>query len=76
MIGTGQVVRLARIQLIETLVLAVAAWIALRYGGLGAMLVAMGATITCFTGLMLPRRVAAVLGEEEGVGPLLSGEGA
>jgi O-antigen/teichoic acid export membrane protein len=78
MIGTGQVMRLARIQLIETLVLAVAAWFALRTGGLGAMLIAMGATITLFTGLLLPRRVAAVLKEDAGeIGePLLSGGGA
>ena len=63
MIGTGQVVRLARIQIIETAVLAVAAWFALHAGGIGAMLLAMGATIACFTGLFLPRRVAEVLAE-------------
>lgn len=73
MIGTGQVVRLARIQLVETPVLAVAAWFALQAGGLGAMLMAMGATIVCVTGLFLPRRVAAALGTEE-VEPLLGVE--
>lgn len=75
MIGTGQVIRLARIQLVETPVLAVVAWFALQTGGLGAMLMAMGGTIVCVTGLFLPRRVAAVLGPEEGEA-LLSGEGA
>ena len=74
MIGTGQVVRLAKIQLVETLLLVVAAWLALRGGGLGAMLLAMGATMFCVTGLFLPRRVAAVLGTEEAPG-LLSEEG-
>lgn len=61
MIGTGQVTRLARIQLIETLIVAAVAWAALHSGGLAVMLAAMGATILCITGTLLPRRVAVEL---------------
>jgi O-antigen/teichoic acid export membrane protein len=62
MIGTGQVVLLARVQLVETTILAGAAWAALHFGSLGAMLLAMGATIFGVTGLLLPRLVNAALG--------------
>jgi O-antigen/teichoic acid export membrane protein len=61
MIGTGQVTRLARVQLIETTVVAVVAWAALHSGGLAVMLAAMGATILCITGTLLPRLVAVEL---------------
>ena len=39
---------------------------ALHASGLGAMLLAMGMTIACVTGLLLPRRVAELLGTGEG----------
>jgi O-antigen/teichoic acid export membrane protein len=67
MIGTGQVVRLAKVQFLETAILAVAAWFALNYGGLGAMLLAMGATIFGVTGWTLPRMVGRELREESEV---------
>ncbi len=57
MIGTGQVARLARVQFVETPLLAVAAALALWSGGMGAMLIAMGATIFLVTGWMLPIHV-------------------
>ncbi len=57
MIGTGQVRTLARIQLVETALVAVAAWWALHRGGVDAMLVAMGVTILAVTGWLLPIRV-------------------
>lgn len=64
MIGVGKVNRLARVQLIETLVLAIAAWAALHFGGVGPMLVAMAATIFAVTGWVLPRMVANELSQE------------
>ncbi|MCH7226147.1 lipopolysaccharide biosynthesis protein [Haloferula sp. A504] len=63
MIGTGQVTRLARIQLIETPVLATAAAVALWQGGMDAMLLAMAASILLVTGWMLPIRVWKLLRE-------------
>ena len=57
MIGTGQVVRLARIQLVETPLLATVAALALWKGGMGAMLFAMSGSILLVTGWMLPIRV-------------------
>jgi len=61
MIGVGKVSRLARVQLIETFVLAIAAWVALHFGGVGPMLVAMACTIFAVTGWILPRMVAEEL---------------
>jgi O-antigen/teichoic acid export membrane protein len=61
MIGTGQVGRLAKIQLVETVVLVIAARIALDAGGVSMMLAAMGATILLITGLWLPGLVAKSL---------------
>lgn len=58
MFGTGQVGKLARIQFVESAVVAVVAMIALRWGGTGPMLAAMGATILAITGMALPRKVA------------------
>ncbi|MGB6223128.1 lipopolysaccharide biosynthesis protein [Haloferula sp.] len=60
-IGVGKVNRLARVQLIETFILAIAAWAALKYGGMGPMLVAMAVTIFAVTGWVLPRMVAKEL---------------
>jgi O-antigen/teichoic acid export membrane protein len=58
MIGTGQVGKLARIQFAESAVVAVVAVVALRWGGIGPMLAAMGLTIFAITGIVLPRIVA------------------
>lgn len=58
MFGTGQVGKLARIQFVESAVVAVVAMIALRWGGTGPMLAAMGVTILAITGIALPRKVA------------------
>jgi O-antigen/teichoic acid export membrane protein len=58
MIGTGQVGRLARIQFAESALVAVAAVLALEWGGIGPMLAAMGATILLVSGTLLPRQVA------------------
>lgn len=58
MIGTGQVVRLARIQFAESALVAVAAVIGLRYGGIGTMLLSMAAVIFAVTGCILPRLVS------------------
>ncbi len=68
MIATGQVLRLARIQLVETAVLAVLAWLVLGHGGLGPMLVAMGLTILGITGWTLPRLVWSRLHNAGGPG--------
>jgi hypothetical protein len=57
MIGTGQLPRLARIQLAETAVVAVVAWFALRAGGLAGMLFCTGLTIAAITGTLLPRQI-------------------
>ena len=61
MIGTGQVMALARVQFVETGILAVAAWLALRYGGMGPMLVTMAIVIAGITGWALPLKVRARL---------------
>ncbi|MEM1083413.1 MAG: oligosaccharide flippase family protein [Verrucomicrobiota bacterium] len=63
-IGVGQVTRLARIQLVETFILAFAAWAALKYGGVGPMLLAMALTIFAVTGWSLPRMVIRALKDE------------
>lgn len=57
MIGTGQVRSLARVQLVETVVLAVVAWFALRHGGLAWMYFSMTGVILLATGLLLPGMV-------------------
>ena len=61
MIGTGQVGKLVRIQLIESATVAVLGAIALHYGGIQAMLATMAAVILALTGTFLPRQVARVL---------------
>jgi O-antigen/teichoic acid export membrane protein len=61
MIGTGQVTRLARIQFFESGLVALGAWIALKFGSMEIMLLAMAVIITAITGWFLPHRVAAVL---------------
>ena len=61
MVGTGQVAKLARIQFIESTLIALAALAALHWDGIGPMLAAMGAVIFAVTGWMLPREVAGRL---------------
>ncbi len=61
MIGTGQVAALAKIQLVESAVIAGVGWIALHYYGLHALLASMGIISLAFTGTVLPRRVARML---------------
>ncbi|MES2441091.1 MAG: lipopolysaccharide biosynthesis protein [Verrucomicrobiota bacterium] len=61
MIGTGQVGKLVRIQLIESACVAILGAAALRFGGIEALLVTMGVIILCLTGTFLPRRVARAL---------------
>jgi O-antigen/teichoic acid export membrane protein len=63
MFGTGQVGKLARVQLIESAVVAAVAVVALKWGGIGPMLAAMGVTILAVTGIVLPRIVARGLAE-------------
>ena len=63
MIGTGQVARLARIQLVETVLMAIIAYFALDAGGISMMLAAMGVIIMLVTGLWLPGLVAKSLKE-------------
>jgi len=58
MIGTGQVGKLARIQFFESTVVAIVAFVAMKWGGIGPMLLAMGVTILAITGTVLPRLVA------------------
>jgi O-antigen/teichoic acid export membrane protein len=57
MIGSGQVPRLARVQFVESVLVALAAILGLHYGGLGVMLLSMGAVIFAVTGCILPRLV-------------------
>lgn len=59
MIGTGQVKRMARVQLAETSIVVVAAWIGLHAGGLEVMLLAMAGTLLAVTGRILPGMVAS-----------------
>ena len=61
MVGTGQVAKLARIQFIESTLVALAAVAALHWGGIGPMLAAMATVIFAVTGWMLPRQVAGRL---------------
>lgn len=58
MFGTGQVGKLARVQLAESALVATIAIVALKWGGIGPMLAAMGVTILAITGTVLPRIVA------------------
>ncbi len=58
MIGTGQVGRLARVQFAESALVAVAAVLALKWGGVGAMLLSMATVMLAVTGCSLPRLVA------------------
>ena len=64
MIGTGQVGKLVRIQLIESACVAVLGATALRFGGVEALLGTMGVVILSLTGTFLPRRVARVLSNQ------------
>lgn len=63
MFGTGQVGRLARVQLAESVLVAAVAVVALKWGGTGPMLAAMGVTILAITGVVLPRMAARGLAE-------------
>lgn len=63
MIGTGQVGKMARVQFLESALVAVVAVVALNHGGIGPMLAAMGAVILAVTGTLLPRQVAWALVE-------------
>jgi O-antigen/teichoic acid export membrane protein len=58
MIGTGQVGKLVRIQLIESATVAILGTIALHLGGTAALLATMGIVILALTGSVLPRQVA------------------
>ncbi|WP_035605457.1 oligosaccharide flippase family protein [Haloferula sp. BvORR071] len=57
MIGSGQIGRLARVQFVESALVAIAAIIGLRYGGMGTMLLCMATVIFAVTGCILPRLV-------------------
>ena len=61
MIGTGQVGKLLRIQLIESAAGAGHGALALRSGGMPALFATMGLVILALTGTFLPRQVARVL---------------
>ena len=67
MIGTGQVSKLVGIQLLESALVAVCGWFALKSGGIPALLATMGIVIFALTGLVLPKRVASVLNRKPGV---------
>lgn len=58
MIGTGQVGRLARVQFVESALVAIAAVLALKWGGVGAMMLSMATIIVAVTGCSLPRLVS------------------
>lgn len=64
MIGTGQVKRLVKIQLAESALVALAAWLGLHFQGLETMLLAMGGVLFLMTGRILPGMVGEVLGEK------------
>ena len=61
MIGTGQVGKLVRIQLVESTVVACLGALALHFGGMEAMLATMAVVILALTGTFLPKQVARVL---------------
>ncbi|QJE94716.1 lipopolysaccharide biosynthesis protein [Luteolibacter luteus] len=58
MIGTGQVGRLARVQFVESALVAIVAVLALKWGGIGTMLLSMASVMVAVTGCSLPRLVA------------------
>jgi hypothetical protein len=62
MIGTGQVAKMVPVQLLESALVAFAAWIALRQGGIGAQLASMGMVILLLTGTVLPVLVFRSIG--------------
>ena len=62
MIGTGQVAKIVPVQLLESCLVALAAWLALRHGGIAAQLAAMGVVILLLTGSTLPVFVFRALG--------------
>lgn len=64
MIGTGQVRKLARIQLAESLILATLLYPALHFGGLSGMFALLGLGILLITGTQLPRLVRQALKPE------------
>ncbi len=64
MIGTGQVGKLLRIQLIESASVALLGALALHYGGVQAMFATMGLVILALTGTFLPKQVARVLNRQ------------
>lgn len=57
MIGTGQVGRLARVQLLESALVALAAWFGLAQWGIGGLLLSMAVVMILVTGWVLPRWV-------------------
>lgn len=61
MIGTGQVGKLVRIQLVESASVAVLGALALHFSGIQAMLATMSVVIFSLTGTVLWRQVARVL---------------
>ncbi|MEO5913275.1 MAG: lipopolysaccharide biosynthesis protein [Luteolibacter sp.] len=61
MIGTGQVGKLLRIQLIESASVAILGALALHYSGIPALFATMGVVILSLTGTFLPKRVAGAL---------------
>lgn len=61
MIGTGQVHKLARIQLAESLVLAIFLYPVLKFGGITGMFALLGGGILLVTGTQLPRLVLQAL---------------
>jgi O-antigen/teichoic acid export membrane protein len=61
MIGAGQVSKLVGIQLFESTAVAVLGYVALKSGGIPALLATMGIVILALTGTFLPRRVARAL---------------
>lgn len=54
LVGLGQVRTLAVVQVIESVLVLAAAWAGMHHGGLAALLLAMGITITLCTGWALP----------------------
>lgn len=61
MIGTGQVGKMVRIQLLESALVAILGAVALHYGGIEALLATMGLLIFLLTGTFLPRLVLKAL---------------
>ena len=61
MIGTGQIKKVVRIQLLESATVAVLGAVALHFGGIQLMLATMALVIFSLTGTFLPKQVARVL---------------